>query len=70
MEQVEASTNEELVLRELLPNEPSSPDPCTQEPPREGVQSFCNILTASDTSTDRGFSVLRKHANESLPPWI
>ncbi|KAI3867340.1 hypothetical protein MKW98_001774 [Papaver atlanticum] len=104
MEQLEASTNEELVQRiplfnlpskilcrvvhiELLaeqetdevyarvtlqpeddPNEPNSPDPCIQEPPREGVQSFCKILTASDTSTHGGFSVLRKHANESLPP--
>ncbi|RZC91438.1 hypothetical protein C5167_027502 [Papaver somniferum] len=104
MEQLEASTNEELVQRiplfnlpskilcrvvhiELLaeqetdevyarvtlqpeddPNEPNSLDPCLQEPPREGVQSFCKILTASDTSTHGGFSVLRKHANESLPP--
>ncbi|PIA48925.1 hypothetical protein AQUCO_01300067v1 [Aquilegia coerulea] len=49
-------------------NEPNSPDPIPQELPRPVVHSFCKILTASDTSTHGGFSVLRKHANESLPP--
>ncbi|KAF5196197.1 Auxin response factor [Thalictrum thalictroides] len=49
-------------------NEPKSPDPIPEELQRPIVHSFCKILTASDTSTHGGFSVLRKHANESLPP--
>lgn len=48
--------------------EPTSPDPCPAEPPKQTVHSFVKILTASDTSTHGGFSVLRKHANECLPP--
>ncbi|CAI9764885.1 unnamed protein product [Fraxinus pennsylvanica] len=48
--------------------EPSSPDLCPPEPRRPIVHSFCKILTASDTSTHGGFSVLRKHATECLPP--
>lgn len=51
-------------------SEPQSPDP---EPPvrtRQTVHSFCKILTASDTSTHGGFSVLRKHATECLPPLV
>ncbi|PSS26273.1 Auxin response factor like [Actinidia chinensis var. chinensis] len=48
-------------------NEPTSPDPCPTEHPKQAVYSFCKILTASDTSTHGGFSVLRKHANECLP---
>ncbi|KAL3499203.1 hypothetical protein ACH5RR_038296 [Cinchona calisaya] len=42
--------------------------PADAEPPRPTVHSFCKVLTASDTSTHGGFSVLRKHANECLPP--
>ncbi|KAF8413336.1 hypothetical protein HHK36_001315 [Tetracentron sinense] len=104
MEQLEASTNEELNQRiplfnlpskilcrvvhiqllaeqetdevyaqitlqpDMDQNEPRSPDPCPPEPPRPTVHSFCKILTASDTSTHGGFSVLRKHATECLPP--
>ncbi|XP_072965541.1 auxin response factor 18-like isoform X1 [Typha angustifolia] len=49
-------------------NEPASPDPCPPERWRPTVQSFCKILTASDTSTHGGFSVLRRHATECLPP--
>ncbi|MQL99283.1 hypothetical protein Taro_032004 [Colocasia esculenta] len=49
-------------------NEPSSPDQCPPEAPRPVVHSFVKILTASDTSTHGGFSVLRRHANECLPP--
>ncbi|PWA83041.1 Aux/IAA-ARF-dimerization [Artemisia annua] len=103
MEQLEASTNEELNERiplfnlkskilcrvvhtqlmaehdsdevyaqiTLLPEadqtDPTSPDACVPEPPRPTVHSFCKVLTASDTSTHGGFSVLRKHANECLP---
>ncbi|KAL9246641.1 hypothetical protein vseg_020151 [Gypsophila vaccaria] len=104
MEQLEASTNEELddrihmfnlssnilcrvmdivLLAEketdevyaqitLMPEadqtKPTKPDPCPPEPPRPVVRSFSKVLTASDTSTHGGFSVLRKHANECLPP--
>ncbi|BAF28351.1 auxin response factor 23 isoform 1 [Oryza sativa Japonica Group] len=35
---------------------------------RPRVHSFCKTLTASDTSTHGGFSVLRRHADECLPP--
>ncbi|XP_051119694.1 auxin response factor 2B-like [Andrographis paniculata] len=37
-------------------------------PPHFQVHSFCKTLTASDTSTHGGFSVLRRHADECLPP--
>ncbi|KAM0947125.1 putative transcription factor ARF family [Dioscorea sansibarensis] len=37
-------------------------------PPRPHVHSFCKTLTSSDTSTHGGFSVLRRHADECLPP--
>uniref|UniRef100_A0A2N9I5D7 Auxin response factor n=1 Tax=Fagus sylvatica TaxID=28930 RepID=A0A2N9I5D7_FAGSY len=37
-------------------------------PPRPRVHSFCKTLTASDTSTHGGFSVLRRHADDCLPP--
>ncbi|XP_057996936.1 auxin response factor 18 isoform X2 [Hevea brasiliensis] len=103
MEQLEASTNQELtqqIPRFNLPSkilcrvvniqllaeqetddvyaqitlhpepdqaEPSSPDSCPPEPQKPTVHSFCKILTASDTSTHGGFSVLRKHATECLP---
>lgn len=46
------------------------PDPCPTEAPKRPVHSFCKILTASDTSTHGGFSVLRKHATECLPPLV
>lgn len=39
-------------------------------PPRPRVHSFCKTLTASDTSTHGGFSVLRRHADECLPPLV
>lgn len=38
--------------------------------PRPRVHSFCKTLTASDTSTHGGFSVLRRHADECLPPLV
>ncbi|OAY62147.1 auxin response factor 9 isoform X2 [Manihot esculenta] len=104
MEQLEASTNQELTQQiprfnlpskilcrvvniQLLaeqetdevyaqitlhpePNqeEPTSPDSRLPEPKKPTVHSFCKILTASDTSTHGGFSVLRKHATDCLPP--
>ncbi|KAE8660516.1 Auxin response factor 9 [Hibiscus syriacus] len=49
-------------------SEPTSHDPCLTEAPKRTVHSFCKVLTASDTSTHGGFSVLRKHAAECLPP--
>ncbi|XP_057823264.1 auxin response factor 2B isoform X1 [Cryptomeria japonica] len=45
-------------------SEASPPNP----PPKRNVHSFCKTLTASDTSTHGGFSVLRRHADECLPP--
>lgn len=68
----EQETDEVYAQITLLPevdrSEPTGPDPCTPEPPRPKVHSFCKVLTASDTSTHGGFSVLRKHANDCLPP--
>lgn len=68
----EAETDEVYAQITLIPesdqNEVRSPDPIQEEPPRTAVHSFCKILTASDTSTHGGFSVLRRHANECLPP--
>ncbi|XP_057465941.1 auxin response factor 2B-like [Actinidia eriantha] len=43
-------------------------EPARSPPPRIHVHSFCKTLTASDTSTHGGFSVLRRHADECLPP--
>lgn len=39
-------------------------------PPRPRVRTFSKTLTASDTSTHGGFSVLRRHAEECLPPLV
>ncbi|XP_057518165.1 auxin response factor 2B-like [Amaranthus tricolor] len=47
----------------LVENEPPLPPQ-----PHFHVHSFCKTLTASDTSTHGGFSVLRRHADECLPP--
>ncbi|XP_061371876.1 auxin response factor 9-like isoform X2 [Gastrolobium bilobum] len=67
----EQETDEVYAQITLVPEsnqaEPTSSDPCTAEPPRATVHSFCKVLTASDTSTHGGFSVLRKHATECLP---
>ncbi|XP_074589395.1 auxin response factor 7-like [Curcuma longa] len=56
------------LLPESNPGEVTSPDPPLPEPERSKVYSFCKTLTASDTSTHGGFSVLRRHAEECLPP--
>ncbi|XP_040986768.1 auxin response factor 9-like isoform X4 [Juglans microcarpa x Juglans regia] len=68
----EQETDEVYAQITLVPDadqtEPTSPDHCLPEPPRPTVHSFCKVLTASDTSTHGGFSVLRKHATECLPP--
>ncbi|KAM0859247.1 hypothetical protein ACQ4PT_047321 [Festuca glaucescens] len=44
---------------------PAAPPAVNERP---CVHSFCKTLTASDTSTHGGFSVLRRHADECLPP--
>ncbi|KAK6781768.1 hypothetical protein RDI58_019564 [Solanum bulbocastanum] len=68
----EQDTDEVYAQITLLPEadqvEPTSPDPSLPEPMRPKVHFFCKVLTASDTSTHGGFSILRKHANECLPP--
>ncbi|KAM3321550.1 auxin response factor 9 isoform X1 [Capsicum chacoense] len=61
----------QITLMPVAPDEapePNRPEPPPPEPARPKVHSFCKVLTASDTSTHGGFSVLRKHANECLPP--
>ncbi|KAH8522161.1 hypothetical protein H0E87_002971 [Populus deltoides] len=67
----EQDTDEVYAQITLIPEsdqiEPTSPDSSSSEPPRSTVHSFCKVLTASDTSTHGGFSVLRKHATECLP---
>ncbi|GLT86765.1 hypothetical protein SLE2022_048840 [Rubroshorea leprosula] len=52
-----ANEDENLMEKEEVPSTP-----------RTRVHSFCKTLTASDTSTHGGFSVLRRHADECLPP--
>lgn len=68
----EQETDEVYAQITLMPDrdqtEPIKPDLCPPEPTRPKVHSFCKVLTASDTSTHGGFSVLRKHATECLPP--
>ncbi|KAF4389438.1 hypothetical protein CsatB_004773 [Cannabis sativa] len=67
----EQETDEVYAQITLVPEsnqmEPTSPDPCIPEPQRPTAHTFCKVLTASDTSTHGGFSVLRKHATECLP---
>ncbi|KAF5792867.1 putative transcription factor B3-Domain family [Helianthus annuus] len=48
-------------------SEPISLDECLLKPTRPTVQSFCKVLTASETNTHGRFSVLRKHATECMP---
>uniref|UniRef100_A0A0D6QY18 Auxin response factor n=1 Tax=Araucaria cunninghamii TaxID=56994 RepID=A0A0D6QY18_ARACU len=69
----EPDTDEVFAQITLVPeseqNEPSSSDVESVPPSyRSRVHSFCKTLTASDTSTHGGFSVLRRHADECLPP--
>lgn len=68
----EPETDEVYAQVTLLPetdqSEVTSPDSPLAEPPRCTVHSFCKTLTASDTSTHGGFSVLRRHADDCLPP--
>ncbi|KAL3651513.1 Arf GTPase arf1 [Castilleja foliolosa] len=68
----EKETDEVYAQITLIPEqnqcEVMSPDPPLPEAPRCTVHSFCKTLTASDTSTHGGFSVLRRHADDCLPP--
>lgn len=68
----EPETDEVYAQITLLPepdqSEVISPDPPLPEPEKCTVHSFCKTLTASDTSTHGGFSVLRRHADDCLPP--
>ncbi|KAK3119084.1 hypothetical protein QOZ80_9BG0713420 [Eleusine coracana subsp. coracana] len=59
------------LLPESKPEENASSGeemPAAPAPMRPREHSFCKTLTASDTSTHGGFSVLRRHADECLPP--
>ncbi|KAK3139778.1 hypothetical protein QOZ80_5AG0390060 [Eleusine coracana subsp. coracana] len=56
------STTEGSGEEEVVPEAP----PATND--RIHIHAFCKTLTASDTSTHGGFSVLRRHADECLPP--
>nr|ARR29289.1 auxin response factor 2 [Cyrtomium guizhouense] len=72
----EADNDEVYAQISLLPELPGSLDmiennnqeDSTTPQPRSSTRLFIKILTASDTSTHGGFSVLRKHAEECLPP--
>ncbi|KAJ4717621.1 Auxin response factor [Melia azedarach] len=68
----EPETDEVYAQITLLPepdqSEVTSPDPPIPELEKCTVHSFCKTLTASDTSTHGGFSVLRRHADDCLPP--
>ncbi|CAJ1940451.1 unnamed protein product [Sphenostylis stenocarpa] len=68
----ESETDEVYAQITLLPevdqSEVTSPDDPLPESPRVKIHSFCKTLTASDTSTHGGFSVLRRHADDCLPP--
>ncbi|XP_023634150.1 auxin response factor 9 [Capsella rubella] len=71
--QAEKDTDEVYAQITLIPvgtevDEPMSPDTSPPETQKPKVHSFSKVLTASDTSTHGGFSVLRKHATECLPP--
>ncbi|KAL6650747.1 hypothetical protein ACP70R_009672 [Stipagrostis hirtigluma subsp. patula] len=57
----------QIMLQPEADSELTSLDPEPQELERCTVHSFCKTLTASDTSTHGGFSVLRRHAEECLP---
>ncbi|RYQ94159.1 hypothetical protein Ahy_B08g089040 isoform B [Arachis hypogaea] len=69
----EPDTDEVFAQITLLPEQNQDENAVEKEPPlppppRFHVHSFCKTLTASDTSTHGGFSVLRRHADECLPP--
>ncbi|XP_058082233.1 auxin response factor 2-like isoform X3 [Magnolia sinica] len=68
----EHDTDEVFAQVTLLPEEKEDETSFEKEterflPPRPRVYTFCKKLTASDTSTHGGFSVLKRHADECLP---
>ncbi|CAH1424574.1 unnamed protein product [Lactuca virosa] len=68
----EQDTDEVFAQITLMPEADQDENAVKKEPPpppqsRFQVHSFCKTLTASDTSTHGGFSVLRRHADECLP---
>nr|XP_027122786.1 auxin response factor 2A-like [Coffea arabica]XP_027122787.1 auxin response factor 2A-like [Coffea arabica] len=68
----EPDTDEVFAQVTLMPEPDQDENAVKKEPvpppsPRFHVHSFCKTLTASDTSTHGGFSVLRRHADECLP---
>lgn len=68
----EPESDEVFAQLALLPEPETSDSSSDKEqlppPPKRSVRIFTKILTASDTSTHGGFSVLRKHAEDCLPP--
>ncbi|MCL7040110.1 hypothetical protein MKW94_020998, partial [Papaver nudicaule] len=68
----EMDTDEVFAQVTLLPETKEAVSGIEKENSRSfvgsGTRSFCKILTASDTSTHGGFSVLKRHADECLPP--
>ncbi|XP_071693016.1 auxin response factor 2A-like [Rutidosis leptorrhynchoides] len=69
----EADTDEVFAQITLMPEPNQDENAVKKEPAPQPetpfrVHSFCKTLTASDTSTHGGFSVLRRHADECLPP--
>ncbi|GJU16201.1 auxin response factor 2B [Tanacetum coccineum] len=71
----EQDTDEVFAQITLMPESNQDENAVKKEPappaqPRFHVQSFCKTLTASDTSTHGGFSVLRRHADECLPALV
>ncbi|XP_052192178.1 auxin response factor 1-like isoform X2 [Diospyros lotus] len=70
--EAEQETDEAFANLTLQPeadqSEVTRPYPPLPELPKYNVHSFCKTLTASDTSTHGGFSVLRRHADDCLPP--
>ncbi|GKU97878.1 hypothetical protein SLEP1_g10957 [Rubroshorea leprosula] len=55
------------LLLEADQTESTTADSCPRQHPRPKLHSFSKVLTASDTRTHGGFSVLRKHATKCLP---
>ncbi|KAL8232320.1 hypothetical protein R6Q57_002103 [Mikania cordata] len=69
----ELESDEVFAQITLMPEPNQDENAVKKEPTPPGetrfrVYSFCKTLTASDTSTHGGFSVLRRHADECLPP--
>ncbi|XP_019463463.1 PREDICTED: auxin response factor 2-like isoform X2 [Lupinus angustifolius] len=70
---VEPYTDEVFAQVTLVPEPIQDENKVEKEPPlaplpRIHVRSFYKTLTASDTSTHGGLSVLKRHADECLPP--